>query len=409
MRKLLAQTFVIQGLGVALMFLVTVIIARWGGAESQGSFAMVKSMTDLQVAICSLGLPPAIVFMLNRQQGGHNAVYRVTMRYGLALMLVLPLVSLYILRATASSMHDGLILVQALAIGLASAWLTQFALLRGLLLTYTDGPVFSGLSVMQWGVIAVVTVALLDRTPFVFEIGYAASGALSMMVIVAYLRKFHSAVEHAVVESIDWRTLRSQSTHHLLQAGLFGVQPFLTNSILARWGSGFQDVGLFNIASMVVTVPNMLVALVAPVLFNRWSKSLDWQGMRKLTRNALLLGVAAQFAALLASPVVCWVIELAFGVPFVPATSATQILLLAVFAIVVGRILTPALQGIGLTHVATWSCWARLLAGTTVTAAALFGAAAPPLIVMAIAWCVGEYAALGVILMRVKRGLSAGL
>ena len=88
MRKLLAQTFAIQGIGVMLMVGVTIMVARWGGTVSQGSFAIVKSTTDLMVAAFSLGLPPAIVFLLNRTGTGHAAVYRLILRYGLALMLV---------------------------------------------------------------------------------------------------------------------------------------------------------------------------------------------------------------------------------------------------------------------------------------------------------------------------------
>ncbi|MEZ5696736.1 MAG: hypothetical protein R3E18_09965 [Sphingomonadaceae bacterium] len=266
------------------------------------------------------------------------------MRYGLALMLVLPLVSLYFLGVAEVGAYNGQLVVQAIAIGLASAWLTQFALLRGLLLTFTDGPAFSALSVMQWFILGAVTVVLLGHTTFVFEIGYAVSGALSMAVIIVYLRRFLSTAEHTGGNSINWRTLRVQSTHVLLQAGLFGVQPFLTNSMLARWGNGLQEVGLFNVASMVVTLPNVLVlprcaGFCSTAGANR-SIGPDFAG-RPQWVNSL---VPRARLALLASPLVSSVVARWFLVRnLVALRMPHKYYCSAIFAIVAGQILTPAL------------------------------------------------------------------
>lgn len=405
MRKLLAQTFAIQGIGVVLMVGVTSMVARWGGTASQGSFAIVKSMTDLMVAAFSLGLPPAIVFLLNRTGTGHAAVYRLILRYGLALMLVLPLLSLPLIMLGGTRQGGEVPIIQAISIGLAGAWLTQFALLRGLLLTYTDGPVFSALSVMQWAVIAVVALVLLNRSAYVFEIAYALAGAISLCAIFVYLRRFQSADTHASSSEIEWRILRQQAMHVLLQASVLGLQPFLTNLFVARHAGTLTDVGLFSIASMVVTLPNLLVALVAPVLYNRWSKSLDRQGMLVVRRNALLLGIAAQFAAVACFPLVQPVIRLVFGQPFVAATEAVYLLLLAALPIVCGRILTPALQGLGLTGQVTISCISRL-AATFVAASVAKIYGMPILLAAAVGWCVGEYVAVAFLLRTIRSGES---
>lgn len=397
MRKLLAQTFAIQGIGVMLMVGVTIMVARWGGTVSQGSFAIVKSTTDLMVAAFSLGLPPAIVFLLNRTGTGHAAVYRLILRYGLALMLVLPLLSLPLIILGGIGQRGEVPIIQAVSIGLAGAWLTQFALLRGLLLTYTDGPVFSALSIMQWAVIAIVALVLLNRSAYVFEIAYALSGAVSLCSIFVYLRRFQSGDTKASSSEIEWSLLRRQAMHALLQASIMGLQPFLTNLFVVHYAGTLTDVGLFSVASMVVTLPNLLVAMAAPVLYNRWSKSLDRQGMLIVRRNALLLGIAAQLAAVACFPFVQPVIRLIFGQPFVAATEAVYLLLLAALPIVCGRILTPALQGLGLTGQVTMSCIGRLVAAfVAATVATIYGM--PILLAAAVGWCVGEYVALAFLL-----------
>jgi O-antigen/teichoic acid export membrane protein len=414
MRRILAQTFAVQSIGVALMLGVTLMVSRLGGPDSQGSFALVKSSVDLQVGLFSLGLPSAIVFLLNSTGRGHAAVYRYTLRYGLLLMLALPLLNFAILLGIDPGATATESAIRAAAIGLASAWLTAFALLRGMLLVHTDGPVFSALSIFQWVVIAAVAVLLLNRGPYVFEFAYGLAGATSLALMILCLRTYgghgtrtNPITGHAATvdgaDDIDWKILRAQSVHVLMQAVIFGLQPFLTNAALAAASDGIEQVGLFSIASLVVTLPNLLVALVAPVLFNRWSKSLQWSGMGQIRRNALLLGIAAQAIAILAMPLVAPVISLVFGQLFVGATGATQILLLGTLPIIAGRILTPALQGLGRTDFVTITCCLRLAVGAAAGAAMLV-TASPPLIAMAAAWCIGEYAAFAAMLWRINRG-----
>jgi O-antigen/teichoic acid export membrane protein len=407
MRKLIAQTFAIQGIGVGLMFALTLLVSRLGGPEAQGSFALVKSATDLLVGIFSLGLPSAIIYLLNKSGSGHGIVYRLSIQYGLVLALILPIITgaAIIFSGTESNINS--VIMRSTVIGFAAALLTQLALLRAVLLVCTDGPLFSTLAIVQWLVLGVVALPLLHANVYAFEIAYCASGAACLLLVKLYLRHFGIRASITVRKGqslLDWSVLYKQSGHVFIQTALFALQPFLTNAALARYDTSLTIAGLFNIASMVITLPNLLVALVAPVLFNRWSKSLDWVGMAAVVRNAWWIGIAGQLLALAALPSVGPVIIFIFGDQFVAATEATQIMLLATFAVITGRILTPALQGLGLTHVATWSCLCRMLVGLLTAIVVLCSGISSPLASMAIAWCASEYAALGILLLRVRRG-----
>lgn len=383
------------------MFGVTLLVSRFGGAATQGSFAIVKGATDLLVAIFSLGLPPAIVFVLNSTRSGHDVVYKTTLKYTGALTLVLPFLAAFALVYIYNANLDRELAFKALTIGSAGAWLTGFALLRGLLLVHTDGPGFSLVSILQWVVIGAVALVMLNRTAFVFELAYCAAGATSLLAAMLYLCRFRgSASVASTSKSLDWVLLRAQSSHVLLQAILFGIQPFVSSAVLARWDPSMVSTGLFNIASMVITLPNLLVALVAPVLFNRWSKSLDWAGMIAIKRNALILGATSQVCAVLAIPVVPFVVSLVFGSEFSGAIGAIHILLLAVLPVISGRVITPALQGLGLIRIVSLSCLAR--AATVAIAVGLLSLSArPDLSVIAWGWVAGEYAAFAILMVAV--------
>lgn len=398
MQRLIAQTIVLQGLGVLLMLATTLLIARAGGVTIQGSFALVKSINDLQVALFCFGMPPAIVYLLNRTGSGHRVIYRWARRYTFLLLLILPAVNVGVMSFINPGMPWTELIIRAGLIGVASACGTGFALQRALLLVHTDGAIFSIISILPWAIIAVCVASLIQRSPFVIEIAYGLSGVVSLLAIDWWLRRFLVG-EPTETEGgpIDFRVLKDQSINILVQATLFGIQVFMTNALLEAQDTSLRSAGLFNIASMVITLPNLLVALAAPVLFNRWTKGLDLVGYRQIRNNSLKLAALAQVLAIAVIPLIAPLLRLVFGAQFVQARDACLVMLFAVFAVFATRIITPALQGIGRNRTVTWSCVARLAAvGTGFVAVELTGYSW--LLAVSVGWALGEYAALMVLL-----------
>lgn len=398
MQRLIAQTIVLQGLGVLLMLGTTLLIARAGGAPVQGSFALVKSINDLQVALFCFGMPSAIVYLLNRTGSGHRVIYRWARRYTFLLLLTLPAVNIGLMSLINPGMPWTELLTRAALIGVASACGTGFALLRALLLVHTDGTMFSIMSILPWAIIAACVAFLIQRSPFVIEIAYGVSGVVSLWAIDWWVRRLLFAKPGETEDGpIDLRVLKDQSINILVQATLFGVQVFMTNALLEAQDASLRSAGLFNVASMVITLPNLLVALAAPVLFNRWSKMLDLGGYRQIRNNSLKLAALAQGLAIAAIPLIAPLLALVFGAQFVQARDACLVMLFAVFAVFATRIITPALQGIGGNRTVTWSCVARLTAvGAGFAAVSLIGYSW--LLAVSVGWALGEYAALMVLL-----------
>lgn len=393
MKRLLVQTSLIQSLSVALMLATTLYATRVGGASAQGSLALVKSFNDLLVAIFALGLPSAIVITINRSGRAHSSIVRAIAIYSVILLPALPFVTCaaFVLFVDGNQQN---ILGKSFLIGAGAAFFVSFALLRGVLLTFMDGPLFSFISILHWIFIFIATVLLINRTEMTFEIAYFVAGLCSLVLLWLNLRRPLLALPADIGHApIDWKVLRAQSFHVAIQAVLYGLQPYLSTVLLARNDPGLVSAGLFNVAALMITLPNLLVALVAPVLLNRWSKDLDWMGLRNVRRHALVVAVIAQAIGLSAWPLVPLGLQTVFGDDFVQGTTAVRILLFAPFAVIAGRVLSPALQGLGRNRDVTTSCLWRLVA-LCATVAAMALAGYPLLTALSVGWVVGEYAAL---------------
>ncbi|MGC1271657.1 MAG: hypothetical protein WA842_13785 [Croceibacterium sp.] len=403
MRRLLFQTTVIQSLGTILMLLLTLIISRYGGPSTQGSFALVKSFNDLQVAVFSLGLPPAIVIMLNRTGRGHLAIERLLVRYSLVLILGLPFVNAAVLHWLGDVGSGSRLATQAALIGLASAIFTLTAFMRALLLVHTDGPIFSFISIFHWVIIFLLSLILMNRTELTFEFAYFFAAISTAALTISVLRRYQKSAQiRTNGEHIEWTLLRAQAGHVLLQAVLYGLQPFASNALLARTDPDLTSTGLFNVASLIITLPNFLVALVAPVLLNRWSKALEPGGLARAAFFAAGFGVCGQAAALFCIPLLPMLIEQLLGTMFLPAAYPTEILLLSVFAVICGRILTPALQGLGRNDLVSLSCIARVVTITAGYWVSAFWFEQSAVFALAIGWCMGEYSAVCILLAATR-------
>lgn len=401
MRMQLALTVIAQTASVALTLATSLFVARVGGAEAQGSLALVKSVIDLQVAVCSLGLPAGIVFMLNKAGTGHRPLFRLSIGYGALLLLALSVFNIGLLIVIRPTLEGGRIALMAVLLGTAAALSTAYALQRGIVLVRSDGVIFSLLSVMPAIAIAAGVVVFLNQTPLPMEKAYAVSGLLCFIASSMYLRRSLRTFPQGGPSDIHWPMLRGQSSQMFFQAVFLGLQFFLSNAWLEKVDSTLTMAGLFAIASMAVTLPNQLVSMVAPILYNRWSKTLDMAGYIVVRRRALALATGAQALSFLGIFLAPPVIPLVFGPPFAAAIPAVCILLCTPFAVIAGRILTPALQGMGNAKQVTWSCAIRLFLIVS-TVPILRAVGLDPLIAISSSWLVGEYGALFVLIVHSK-------
>ena len=165
---------------------------------------------------------------------------------------------------------------------------------------------------------------------------------------------------------------------------------------------GSSTVGVFSIISMTITTPNLLLAMVAPVLYNRWSKADARVHPSTLTRAALRGALVFQVCGLAVVPVLPWLVDSILGSGYAAAAPRIAILICALTPLAFSRVAAPLLQARGGTAsvTAAWGC--RLAACVVLLPLATFHVLAP-LDYGVACLLVGEYAALVPIVAGLRR------
>lgn len=407
----LLRSAIVQSLGVVATVALTILIANLGGPEAQGRFATYKSIHDLQILLLTLGLPSGIVYIVNKKLAGPNRLVPLMLRYSLAVtvpgvLITGGAVSLLLPELSTREVSWAVLL---LTIAVSSG--VAFALLRSVILTQNDGFGFASISTLP-NLLLLPLMALAVGWHFSsMPMAYLVADLVAASIAYGYVRSLlRDTGKESPPHPAARRALREQSGHVFLQSLMLGAQPFVTIFILQRAGAGHEVVGYFNLASMVLTAPNLLVAMVAPILYNRWAKELEPEGLVPLMRRVLRFGVGLQVLSLAFVPALPLLVSSIAGSAFDPSAAPAGILTLGILPLLVTRWLGPAFQGLGRTRVLTLSCGARL--GLVTLSGVVFIWVDSLLIWTAIAWVVAEYAAMLIVVgaattrgrPRIRRG-----
>ena len=399
MRRLITITLGIQSLGVVATFLLTFAVARFAGPEVQGVFATYKSLFDFEIALLVFGLPSGLVYYLNKQPEHKSYFFRWAFWFGL--LLVPAILAINLAAVPSLVLNTGVFdqpLLPAIALTAAVAMMICYSLYRAIYLTLDDGSRFSWLSVLP-PVLALVFILFAVSTGLVsIPVAYAAVGVCSLTAAVTMLKPRLAPSAGSVGTPIGWSIIRSQSAHVYAQSLLFGLQPVMTFYIMRKFGAGDAEIGQFNIAALTIAGPNLLVAMVAPVFFNRWSKSLAPRDLKDLVWRMALFSAGCQLASLLVIPAAPYIVPGVFGSGFTASIEPVVILLFAVFAVFLGRCLTPALQGLGRNDQVTVSCLARIIVLAMGVLVLIVSEQSDLIGWAAYSWLAGEYAALFILL-----------
>jgi O-antigen/teichoic acid export membrane protein len=387
--KGLSRNVAIQSCGIAALLLANLLVARIGGPDLQGRFYAFKSINDFQVALLNLGLPSGIIYYINKTSSGAPLFHRLSWQYAALLLLPLIAADAAVLTWLLPGNSDvRMWLTDTAFIAAGSSAMVAYTMQRGILLTQNDGDLFAAVSSLPSFLFLVFLPlsVLLGFAPI--SSAYFAVGMLSLASIHAILSPSLSGAPVSF-RSINWRLVFTQSGHVFAQALAYGMQPLITIGLLNRSGGSSEAAGLFNIASLVFVLPNLLMSMVAPVFYNRWSKSLNAQGLKKIARNAALIAIAVQALAFLSWPLVEPVTVLIFGDGFRGSTPLIKLMLAGVGPLAFTRIMSPAFQGTGSNRMLTFSCFLRLLPMAVLG----FYMRDDILTWAAISWAAGEYLA----------------
>lgn len=405
-RRTLALNVAVQGCGAVASFGVVAVLARVAGPQTQGEFAVFRSLIDFLVVLLTLGLPSGFVYVVGKGLVAPQALARWSAR-AVPVLAVASGAGVAVYLWSRSEEHAGDAVTTIVLLTVATTASAFYALMRAVVLTCTDGAAFAWLT------------AAPPLLLFALAVGAAASGAWTLPVAFA--------VTWVVAAGLAWQlwrsgrrgatdvptsanvggVLRTQSVHSFAQGLCQSGAVFGTILAIQVLGGSVHDVGQFSVASLAVVGPNLFVAMIAPLLFNRWARSMTMADRSRLIRRTVVVAAALQAVVLPALPFTVGVLTAVFGDDYRPGAAAMVPLLLALFPLVVTRVVAPALQATGHTGVVSVSWAIRLVVPWVLLPLA-------PRVDDVVLWATvvtacGEYLAMGVMLAMARRRSSVTL
>lgn len=401
MRRILFTSILIQSLGTLSLFVLVIIISRLGGPQAQGAFASIKSWTDLLVGLGQLGLPQGFVYAINKGYAAPRPLFRLSAVWSFVFGVVAGAATLIAVFSGYLDKPQSLsIVVMVVCLGLNIGGMTLFYLVRGLLLTRTDGMLFALYTIVGPVLLTIFVAATFLRSlTDPIEPAFAIVGVLS--AIIAVLTGMLTTRNQAGSLRTNYSILFEQSTSALATSILFALQPVLTFTLIRLWGGDNHTIGLFNVASMAMMVSNVLFAMTAPVLFNRWSKSLTFADAPALFRRLLKWTFVVACLSIVAMAIVPFLVVPIFGAAFDEAILPTQIMAAGLAPVFYTRVAAPALLGLGLSRWNTGIASVRMvLIGVVFVGFAAIGTS--PLLASVLAWSIAEWLAVTLIMALLK-------
>jgi len=384
--RLFASSIGIQAIGTLSTFALLVVVARLGGARVQGEFALLRAWIDFASIVAQFGLPQAYIFVVNKGMTSRGRLAAWSGTYsaataGIACVATAVAILLGVLGAGSS------LLVSAALLGASIGMLTFHRLVRSLLLTLTDGPAFALFTIFPTCILfAAVSAALLVSAPL--EWAYLVAG-LSGAVLAAWVAGRFGTTE--ADPAVPVRAMAARSWEMFLNSCLGAAQPLLIFWLCGLLGASTPSIGQLSVATISIVAAHAVFGMIAPILFNRWSKHLTPENSSTVFKPLMAATAVAVVVAITTLPFIPWLVGTIFGREFDAAARAMQIVILALPAILYGQVAAPAFFGLDRVSSVTWSSAIRL----TVSVCCLVGLATTgldPILAAAWAWLVGEWA-----------------
>jgi hypothetical protein len=394
-RRAIAISIIVQGLGSLAPFITVIGLARIAGPDVQGTFAVFKTWSDLVSTLVVFGFPQAFVYMINKKISSREELLNGVIFYvAIAAPLVFPVSIL--------SIHYGYIdpppgqsiifFGIAMSVGMGALFLQR--LVRGVYLTVDHGFLFSLITSAPSFFLMVTILAAATVSPFYYDVAFLVAGLLTVVATIPWVVRIirESPGYRFRLPLIPVRPLAEQAGYVFLQALAVALQPVITIIVLQRWGADLTTIGFFSASTIIIVGVNILFGLVAPILFNRWSATMESALMGRLQGYALKASLVLLVGGVILVPVVPFFVGILFGADYLEAAWAFQVMILSLGPVAYTRILYPAIHAAGFPARNSISCGIRLLAAVGVQIAMTFYGMSP-LAAAVWAWVIAEWIA----------------
>lgn len=403
LRRELAVSFAVQGVGAAAVLLATLWLGAWAGPEVQGNFSRLKAEVEFVAAFAMFGLPQALFYFA---KSGRLTLHDARRWVRAAVASALPIGAIYAL----VQHRDGGVSWWTL-MALAVAACVGHNQLRSLLLVHDRTIWFNVVTAAPQVLVlaGVGIVSAVTRAPgsttwlLVFATAFAMTAGFERWHLQRAGRLAAASASGSgapATSTIGWRALG----HYGLAAWLTAAMA--TAAVVAAQGrveaaAGRVALGQFTMAMTLVQVPLTPIAYAAPLLLRRWMERPDAQASRRWSGIVfgVLLGVAAAVAALSS----VWP-DIGLGAAYGDVALALALLLIGGAAEAASRLLAVQASAVGLPWLAVRAevaRWAVLGIGWWATASS------HGLAMMCVIWSAAACAAATVFAVNGRHGRHA--
>jgi O-antigen/teichoic acid export membrane protein len=346
----------LQLLGIVLSYMTIIMVSRNSGPAAQGDFATMRTFVDSSSVICLMGLPQALVLVINRRQTEIASIAPYIRLYGPVVFLLALASSIVLLpKELAEPTH----LTFVLCISTAVYGFVTFSLVRATLLTSTEGLGFSLFTAMPHYLLFIAVAVLALTLHKDYHFAFAIQGLASLAISLIVLKRLEALSEKQEKKLPPLGALLSENLHSFFQALLYSSQFFLVFFIVRHQQGNSEAVGWLSIALLPVQVIHAVVGMASPYFYNRSSKLVVPLQLSQIGWSITKAAGLMQTLALISLPALGLFISLVFGSKFAPSTTATQLVLLGTFAVYWTRAITPFLQTAGRSMPTSISCAIR--------------------------------------------------
>jgi O-antigen/teichoic acid export membrane protein len=389
-----AGTIGLQAVSPLSQLLLMLVLARAFGPVVQGEYVAWRVMLDLLVAGVGFGLPQSATYVINRSS--------VSAEHMLALLTLLAIPAVPLAMAavwvwvswggsTLAGWSGSTLLIASVTVALGAL----VACWRGVLLSYRDGAAFAvSMCLPAVPLLLVFSGATYVGGPLDYDRLFLFAFAISAAIMLLILGSVWRRPSLQDLRSVPFRSLFTQGAHAFVQSLAFAAVPAVSVWLLQRIGVDPAAIGFWGVAALVFQGVASPLVMVAPVLFSRSTRAAPTDARGQARRLALRLGAWSLPAALGLALVVWFGLPAVFGSAYAAAAPASAVMVLLLPALMVSRILAPAVFGSGRAGWLSAIYVLRLGVVVAVGAALLAGVAptdtASAVARLAIAWLAAE-------------------
>ena len=359
LKKKLSYNLIIQAIGPLLSFFTIFLIAKIGGAEIQGRYASITAWINLVVVIGTFGFPQSFIYLINKLNISPKVLFHLSYYYSLGfIILLVPIVLILFnqnLLDTIVISNSGQIIILSVPITI----LTFHGLLRGIYLTHNQSILFGTFSILPACLLFVFILIGILLNNYNFQLIYLFSSIPVLLIALVLIKSVLKNLEKYTLKNFPWAALFNHGTNSFLQALFFALQPIIAYWFINKYIGSILEIGYFNLGLFLVQGFLVPISMVAPLLFEHWTKNEDQNVIAKFTNLKifvieLLIGGTIAF-------LLNYLIPIVFGSEYIPSVRIAQILLFITPVVFHIRILMPAIHSKGYPIFNTYSGLARLM------------------------------------------------